>query len=69
MSKKRVSQVNKEEDAKRTAFWEAIQALEKEHGMQLGCFLNYSAQGIVPVLGAKLVENKEVTEKDNDKSG
>jgi hypothetical protein len=67
MSKKRVSQVNKEEDAKRKAFWEAIQALEKEHSMQLGCFLQYSAQGILPVLGAKLVE-KVTKEQDGDKT-
>jgi len=69
MSKKRVSQVNKEEEAKRKAFWEDIKELEAKHSMQLGCFLNYSAQGIIPVLGAKLVEKKDVTkEQDGDKT-
>lgn len=66
MSKKRVSQVNKEDEARRKAFWEAIVAVEKEHGRQIRPMLNFSPQGIIPYL--QDVEHKVEDNKSEDKS-
>lgn len=68
MTKKRVSEVNKAEDKIRKAFWEDVKTAEEKHGVMLGAFLDYTQSGIIPVIGAKIVEKKAVVTKQQDET-
>ena len=60
MAKKKVSQVNKEEEAKAIAFMEDLKAVEEKHGMRVVPMLQYTNQGIYPTLGRQVVDKVEL---------
>lgn len=63
MSKKRTSQVNKEEEATRQEAFERMKVIEGELGVQFGAFIDYRQTGITPVFGCRVLDKDEKKEQ------
>ena len=62
MAKKRVSQVNKEDEARRKEAFDRLKDIETELNVKFGAYIDYTQMAILPVLGCRVLHKSDTQE-------